>query len=130
MNDRYLFKAKQLDNQEWLEGSLIVRESTMLIGYYIFTPPTMQDPCGSTEWVEDQVDPATVCQYTTLTDKNGGRIWESDFVKTPTGATFVIKWVKKHGDEGVIAPGWLTYGWEPESLEVLRSIHDSPTTQQ
>lgn len=116
MNDRYLFKAKRDFDGQWVEGYLLRFEwADFIVAFNSFEQRT-------------RVKTETVCQFTTLTDKNGERIWEADFVKTPTGATFVIKWVKKHGEAGLIAPGWLTYGWEPEALEVIRSIHDTLTT--
>lgn len=123
MNDRYLFKAKRLDNKEWAEGYIYCSTGRTHPYWYIRVLGDLED--GDQEY---RIDYQTICAFTTLTDKNGERIWEADFVKTPTGATFVIKWVKKHGEAGLIAPGWLTYGWEPETLEVIRSIHDSLTT--
>ena len=72
MENRYLFRGKRIDNNEWEYG---------LPSY---------DEDGEIEeievWSEDDinfysVDPSTVCQCTGLKDKNGKLIWENDLVK-------------------------------------------------
>lgn len=72
MENRYLFRGKRIDNNEWEYG---------LPSY---------DEDGEIEeievWSEDDinfysVDPSTVCQCTGLEDKNGRLIFENDIVK-------------------------------------------------
>lgn len=68
MEDRYLYRAKRIDNGEWVEGYLY-RLSERL------NPFIMLVNRGGEAY---EVDQSTICQCTGLKDKNGKLIWEND----------------------------------------------------
>ena len=84
-----LFKAKRIDNGEWVEGQ-----------YAYITNPLTEDGepikhliCNGTNIFNDLIDPVTLCQYTGLTDKNDKKIWENDIVELPDGeGYFTCEW--------------------------------------
>lgn len=83
--DRYLYKAKRLDNGEWVQGVpfeiegkqviLIKDNENLLRVYYI------EENMWTAEIYAIEVDASTICQCTGLKDKNGKLIWENDIVK-------------------------------------------------
>lgn len=71
MEDRYLFKAKRLDNGKWVQGYLYgIWEKRYILWGMTNDVPNMIE-----------VDPSTICQCIGLKDKNGKLIWENDIVK-------------------------------------------------
>ena len=79
MEYRYLFKAKRLDNGEWVQGNLITDEhdeKKCFIGYVFGT----NDDGAPHDYDVVEVDQSTICQCTGLKDKNGKLIWENDIV--------------------------------------------------
>lgn len=87
MEDRYLFKAKRIDNGEWVQGNLVWSDDTdddykaVIIpttNSNMFTRGGARGDLGFENWC--RVDPSTICQCTGLKDKNGKLIWENDVV--------------------------------------------------
>lgn len=64
------FKAKRLDNDEWMYGDL----NHLVDGVYI----SNDHGCNIA-----QVDPTTVCQFTGFQDEGGNEIYEGDIVVSP-----------------------------------------------
>lgn len=80
MENRYLFRAKRLDNSEWVIGSLVgLPNGKYEIANSCANPPD-SDPMWKKCVITHIVDPSTICQCTGLRDKNNNLIWENDVV--------------------------------------------------
>ena len=126
-----LFRAKRLDNGEWVEGFFsdetfygnmpdddrvfIIQKGT---GFYY------------------PVTPATVGQFTGLLDESGKRIFEGDILRgewfpdrnIPEQYTFVVKWHETGWavEEKPYPPELLLDEKSLDGCEIIGNIHDNP----
>lgn len=136
MEDRYLFKAKRLDNGEWVIGNLIQNPFFKGVRSWISSEQEDKTRLRSISrtqalWNSIEVDSSTICQCTGLKDKNGKLIWEKDVVRCEVGTAEVIldksgwrtKWLKND-----LWRKDLHY-WtveNSEGAEVIGNIFDNP----
>ena len=133
MEDRYLFKAKRLDNGEWVKGALVYDDIDKL--YRIITEIDYSTGTCITTDKAPRVDASTICQCTGLKDKNGKLIWENDIMQAhlddsfPEDATYTrVVWnnngfcTKEQGSED-ISP---LDKFDQEYFEVCGNIFDNP----
>ena len=133
MEDRYLFKAKRLDNGEWVEGYLIYSKKDC---YICEKPYECMDEYSSLNGQSygfggfKFVDPSTICQCTGLK-----KFCEKDIVKRidihkvgdPSigiieydveNTAFVIHWIDKQKYSPM-------YPWK-DKIEVIGNVFDNP----
>ena len=83
MNNRYLYRAKRIDNGEWVEGYLIYAKKDC---YICENPYECMSEYSSLNGQSygfggfKLVDQSTICQCTGLKDEDGKRIFEGDIV--------------------------------------------------
>lgn len=96
--DRYLYKAKRLDNGEWVQGVpfeiegkqvILIKDNENLLRVHY-----LEENMWTAEIYAIEVDASTICQCTGLKDKNGKLIWENDIVvcRDFTEEKYVIAW--------------------------------------
>lgn len=118
MNREILFKAKRIDNGEWVEGDL---ERTKYDDV-IWIVDVRGEKCY-------RCDSDTICQYIGLTDKNDKKIWENDIVELPDEeGYFTCKW-EEDAARFVMNGDGLTVNFDnywSYQTEVAGNIFDNP----
>lgn len=140
MEDRYLFKAKRIDNGEWVIGNLITNVFFRLGQSipYILCPDEAKYDCFE-DFTEGngifEVRPDTICRCIGLNDKKGNLIWENDIMVAhldedyPEDETYIkIIWhgngfyVMERGGKDIT----LISKSDQEYFEVCGNIFDNP----
>lgn len=131
----FLFKAKRIDNGEWVEGYYI-RDQYHIGGKDIIF--YRKDSDRFTVYT-NIIDIGTLCQFTGLCDKNGKKIWENDILMAhldesyPEDVTYetvewnVAGWVGCETDS--IDRQYLDK-FDLEHYEVVGNIFDNPELLQ
>lgn len=132
MNDRYLFRAKRIDNGEWVEGCLLVLDDET---YRIATSCLQGNAEHLLQVCAYEVDPSTICQCTGLKDKNGNLIWENDVVRDDNGNIYKAFWQDRYyqfswicvkSDKLPIGAKWDFWSIRNYEIEVIGNIFDNP----
>lgn len=138
MEDRYLFKAKRVDNGEWVKGYFVQTVESS----YIVVPYKHSTICGEGSVIE--IDKSTICQCTGLKDKNGNLIWENDVVKKFSSTEIAVGISRIVFGEYSLNLGWCAEGlrslckydirvfnvgfshWDAAQCEIIGNIFDNP----
>lgn len=135
-----LFRGKRVSDGEWAYGSLLKVTIDYKSAYMIFGDDFIFAGDGVRALNHAMVDPATVGQYTGLTDKNGKRIFEGDILGMRIEDRQYIEGDVKYGVFNRTCRHSGVYGWyvkyqklsgdirhvEDGLLEIFGNIHDNP----
>ena len=92
------FKAKRLDNGEWVYGSLIRSTAGVKERAYI-----VDNFSSMSDYSVVGIDPSSICQFTGLTDCKGNEIWEGDIVEFEIYDLYKIEAVIEYTNSGYVA---------------------------
>lgn len=126
MEDRYLFRAKRTDNEEWIEGLPSYDINGNLTEFEVYR--------GFANCEIADVDSETVCQWTGLTDKNNRKIFEGDICKIHSDSIdeedgcFSVEWDEGDARFALYSVGLtVDFGnYHGHECEVIGNIFDNP----
>jgi len=147
MERQILFRGKRLDNKEWINGYLAYffdspKNSMIMPKCYFGTRDFGEEDNNGNPVIEDElalggfinVIPDSVVQFTGLTDKNGVKAFDGDYIKDPKNylrgiiifdcGCFCVEITESNSqlwDKGQSPPLY-----EFPEFEVIGNIHDNP----
>lgn len=135
MQDRYLFRAKRIDNGEWVQGHLITDEQDEKKCFIAYIFGTDED--GQPHDIDSAlVELSTICQCTGLKDKSGKLIWENDVCDRKEQYPEIVKYCNgdwtldysyaSHKESGGCYCNLGFYAEERKCVEVIGNIFDNP----
>lgn len=136
-----LFRGKSVNTGEWVEGYLVITtiepvDDTPIKHYHIEDMTIGAFPNEFQSGLSETVDPATVGQFTGMTDKDGRKIFEGDIVRDEYNGG--IAWIAflqqgcgwylvfKNTDRRMGHRSRNSAYDNDLALEVIGNIHDNP----
>ena len=142
MTREILFRAKRIDDGEWVEGYYIyhIKRTICPLGDSVKPEDEqhviMQD--GFSDWnmprntVVYIIDPKTLCQYTGLKNKSGEKVFIGDIIRCTKGCPHEVIWLKEFagtyvgGMPAVYLSGLRAgYAWTGKE-EKIGNVFDNP----
>lgn len=122
MQNRFLSRGRRIDNGEWVEGYLYgIWERRYILWGMTNDIPNMVE-----------VDPETVCQCTTMPDKNNKLIFENDIAikhNDDDKEPYLIRWSENYAAWELAQCGCAMYGFfdvDFGEIEVIGNAIDNP----
>lgn len=115
-----LFRGKRVDNGEWIEGYFLPGNERQSLHpcIFVYLPETQSFECFD-------IDIDTLSEYTSLTDKNGTRIFEGDIVEYE-GERYSINYLTRYARFSAVKPKTVFCVFAYQCGEVIGNIHDNP----
>ena len=101
-----LFKAKRIDNGEFVIGSLVLSDDAdeeykaiiiPSVNSNMFTQESYNEDLGFENWY--RVEPSTICRCIGMTDRHKNKLWENDIVEIvsspKTSYKYLLWWNKE-----------------------------------